>query len=70
MRRRLANVKINSVLAVRFKKVERLCELLRSQSYEYEWNVAPCSSLREVDQSFRGAYCLHNQCDDGGNMHF
>jgi hypothetical protein len=33
------------------------------------WDIAPCS-LVEVDQHFRGVYCLHHQGDnDGGSMH-
>jgi hypothetical protein len=28
------------------------------------WDKAPCS-LAEVDQRFRGEYCLHHQGDDG-----
>jgi 5-methylcytosine-specific restriction endonuclease McrA len=37
------------------------------------WDVAP-RSLVEVDQSFRGAYCLYHQVDhrhsdDGGSKH-
>jgi hypothetical protein len=33
------------------------------------WAIALCS-LVEIDQSFRGAYCLHNQDDDdGGGKH-
>jgi hypothetical protein len=32
------------------------------------WGRAPCS-LVEVDQRFRGANCLHHQCDDGGSKH-
>jgi hypothetical protein len=31
-------------------------------------DVVPCS-LVEVEPHFRGAYCLHNQGDDGGSMH-
>jgi hypothetical protein len=29
------------------------------------WDIALCS-LVEVDQLFRGAYCLHHQADDTG----
>jgi hypothetical protein len=35
------------------------------------WDISPCS-LVEVDQRFRGAYCLRNQGYnpyDGGNTH-
>jgi hypothetical protein len=37
------------------------------------WVVAPCS-LVDIDQSFRGAYCLHHEGDhqghdDGGSKH-
>jgi hypothetical protein len=31
-------------------------------------DVAP-RSLVEIDRSFRGAYCLHDQGDDGGSKH-
>jgi hypothetical protein len=32
------------------------------------WDVAPCSHI-EVDQRFRGAYCLRHRRDDGDIMH-
>jgi hypothetical protein len=32
------------------------------------WDVALCS-LVEVDQHFRGVYCLHHHPDDGGSTH-
>jgi hypothetical protein len=39
-------------------------ELAGSHGDEHEddlfWDVAPCS-LVEIDQCFRGAYCLHHQ---------
>jgi hypothetical protein len=31
--------------------------------YSVFWDVAQCS-LAEIDQCFRGAYCLHQQGDD------
>jgi hypothetical protein len=31
------------------------------------WDVAPCS-LAEIDQSFRGVYCLHHQGDESSLM--
>jgi hypothetical protein len=30
------------------------------------WDAAPCS-LVEIDQHFRGSYCLHHQGDDDGD---
>jgi hypothetical protein len=33
------------------------------------WDVVPCSQV-DVDRRFRGAYCLHHHCSDGGgNIH-
>jgi hypothetical protein len=32
------------------------------------WDVTPCSHV-EVERSFRRAYCLHHQGDDGGSTH-
>jgi hypothetical protein len=33
------------------------------------WDVAPCSIV-EIDQCFRGIYCLHHHhFDDGGNKY-
>jgi hypothetical protein len=32
------------------------------------WDVVPCS-LIEIDQRFRGTYCLHHQVDGGGSKH-
>jgi hypothetical protein len=32
------------------------------------WDIAPCS-LVEINQCFRGAYCLHHQGNDGGSKH-
>jgi hypothetical protein len=44
-----------------------------SMKFRVFWDVAPCSHV-EVDQRFRGAYCLHDQGlvhppDDGGSTH-
>jgi len=44
-----------------------------SMKFRVFWDVAPCSHV-EVDQRFRGAYCLHGQGlvhppDDGGSTH-
>jgi hypothetical protein len=40
--------------------------VLTAASMMIFWDMAPCS-LVELDQRFRGAYCLHYQGDDGGS---
>jgi hypothetical protein len=39
-----------------------------SMKFRVFWDVAPCSHV-EVYWSFRGAYCIHHQGDDGRSTH-
>jgi hypothetical protein len=56
----------NFIILLRFQVL-----MVESMKMTAFWNMA-LSSLVEVDQLFRGAYCLHHQRDhpdDGGSIH-